>query len=471
MNPADETERSAWRARLGAVFTGRKVITGLLPLAGLPSWVRLLDEAGAQRPLLLGTGRGAGPVPTEEDAEIVLLDPGHHESMTAELRAQDALARQLPAEVVAAIERYDPDGEAVWLLGPFVVNEPVLGRPVYGGRPADWLALEDKLLAEGIWRAVGAPHAPARVVPVDAVPLEEASRALDLGAGVVWAGDARDGFNGGGDFTRWVVSAGDRLAAWSFFGPRCDRVRVMPFLDGVPCSVHGIVLPDGTAAFRPVELAIMRGPGRRFVYGGQGTSWDPPEADREQMRDLVRRVGEHLRRRCGYRGAFGIDGVLTRDGFRPTELNTRAAGGLATLAQGVDPAAFTLLQLACLAGHDPGITVAELEGWALPAMDADRVTKAIAMVPRRLTEESVDLPVLWDGADLRPCPALDAEAAVMVGPSAVGSFTKVTGVSLARGERLGALNAALVRFLDAELDAGVGPVEAAPDLRAVSPTA
>ena len=70
----------------------------------------------------------------------------------------------------------------------------------------------------------------------------------------MWSGDARDGFNGGGNFVRWVRDDRDRAAATAFFRPRCDRVRVMPFLEGVPCSIHGFVLPDGTAALRPVEI-------------------------------------------------------------------------------------------------------------------------------------------------------------------------------------------------------------------------
>jgi len=61
---------------------------------------------------------------------------------------------------------------------------------------------------------------------------------------------------------------------------------------GVPCSIHAMVLPDGTAVFRPVEIAIVRDvPGRRFVYGGLSTHWDPTPADRETMRDAARRVG------------------------------------------------------------------------------------------------------------------------------------------------------------------------------------
>jgi len=243
----------------------------------------------------------------------------------------------------------------------------------------------------------------------------------------------------------------------------------MPFLDGVPCSIHGTVLPDGTAAFRPVELAIMRGTERRFVFGGQGSTWDPPEDDRAQMRDLVRRTGEHLRDRVGYRGAFGIDGVLTRDGFRPTELNSRAPGGLMTLASGVDPGAFKLLQLTLLAGRDPRVTVEELEAWAVPAMDAGRVTKAVAMGERRVVDQSVDIPVVWDGSGLRRALDDEANGRVLVGPSAVGIFSKLAGDVLARGDRIGHLNAALLGFLDEELDAGFGPVEAAPDVRATAP--
>ena len=45
-------------------------------------------------------------------------------------------------------------------------------------------------------------------------------------------------------------------------------------------------------------------------------------------------MGDHLQAAYGYRGAFGIDGVLTADGFRPTELNTRISAGLTTEAEG-----------------------------------------------------------------------------------------------------------------------------------------
>ena len=328
MDLTDADQRRRWHTHLAGLFAGRKVICGIAPLAAMNDLVAVLAGAGAETPLLVHTQRGAGPVPSPAQAAAVEVPLGGYPTMTEELRDHDRVLRSLPGAVREAVDAYDPAREAIWCVGPFIDAAPVDGRQVVGGRPSAWAALEDKLLADDLWDAVGFPRSERRVVEVAAPDaLDDVSRALDLGSGVVWAGDARDGFNGGGEFTRWVTTAAEREAALDFFKPRCTRVRVMPFLEGVPCSIHGIVLPDGTAVFRPVELAILRGADRRFVYGGQGTYWDPPGADREQMRDLVRRIGELLRERVGYRGGLGIDGVLTNEGFRPTELNPRFSGG------------------------------------------------------------------------------------------------------------------------------------------------
>jgi predicted ATP-grasp superfamily ATP-dependent carboligase len=92
-----------------------------------------------------------------------------------------------------------------------------------------------------------------------------------------------------------------------------------------------VVTEDGVAVLRPVELVMLRPPtGSRFRYAGAGTFWDPPPADREATREVARRVGRALADRVGFRGAFGVDGILSEDGFVPTELNPRFAAGLVT---------------------------------------------------------------------------------------------------------------------------------------------
>jgi len=461
---ADPEIRAALVTRLGRLYDGRPVVLGPGVLAGHTSTVAGLLGRGC-RVLVLATTRGAGDIPRSDDCTVVDLDVAPAASVTDELRAVDHLAHHLPDHVVAAIEAFDPQGQAIWNTGHFVTSdEPILGRQVVGGRPAAWLAMEDKILAEQIWVAAGVPAAPHVVVPVDPRALADATVQVAGRLGAVWSGDARDGFNGGGNYVRWVADDVDQQAAYAFFEPRCDRVRVMPFLDGVPCSIHGIVVPDGTAVFRPVEIAMLRNEeAREFVYGGLSTYWDPPAADREEMRALARRVGDHLQAEYGYRGAFGVDGVLTADGFRPTELNTRMSAGLATVGS-IDRELFSLAQEHLVAGLDTGLSVADLES-LLPVVDGERTGRAVAIGAGVTVPEPDDYPVHYDGTTLERT-EVETGDRLVIGNTPTGFFAKINPCSSLRpGDRVAPLNAALMDFLDREYGAGLGPVTAPPDVR------
>ena len=107
---------------MGWCATAAGASGGVAPLAGLVDWVHLLRASGAPRPLLLAGAVGAGATP-----------------------------------------------------GPEVLT----------GRPDAWTALEDRLVADDLWDAVGSPRARSGVVPVDPDALRSASSDLDDGAGVV----------------------------------------------------------------------------------------------------------------------------------------------------------------------------------------------------------------------------------------------------------------------------------------------
>lgn len=467
---ADHDVRDEVAARLGAPLAGRPVILGPAVLTGVTRSVRWLGALGC-RVLVLTTGRGAGQVPDPDDCTLTRIVPPPVASITDEFRLLDRMVRGLPLGAVADIEAFDPDGDGVWWAGPFVTNDhPILGRPVLGGRPRAFIDLEDKLLAEEIWAAAGVPAAPHRVVTVDTADLAAASEELATDQGVVWAGDSRDGFNGGGNYVRWILDDDDRARARGFFLPRCDRVRVMPFLEGVPCSIHGFVLPDGTAVLRPVEIATLRNvEERRLVYGGLSSWWDPAPADREEMRDVARRVGEHLRSAYSYRGAFGIDGVLTVDGFRPTELNPRLPAGL-NVVGGVDLRLLGLLQVNLLAGIDTGLTAADVES-LLPLLDDHREGSPLAVREGRTIGAPDDFPVTAtlpaDGTGGRVERAdADTGSRLVLADTTVGFFAMLTPcTAMVPGARLAPLNVALMEFLDREYGAGFGALSAAPDVR------
>jgi hypothetical protein len=451
--------------RLGALWAGRPVVVGPGVLAGFARTIEWLQELGCPV-LVVATSRGVGPLPAEGSYREVWLEPPPTVSLTDELRLHDRLVRRLPDELRTAVDAFDPDRRGLWYTTPFVTtDEPIDGRPVTAGRPASFLALEDKLVADAVWDAAGVSRAPYRVVDLaDGDALTAATSELGSELGAIWAGDARDGFNGGGNYVRWLRDDHDRAEASAFFRLHCDRVRVMPFLEGVPCSIHGFVLPDGTAALRPVEIVTLRDPATRtMTYGGLGSTWDPPRADRKVMRDAARRVGAHLQREHGYRGAFGIDGVLTADGFRPTELNTRMSAGATTLAE-LDRRFFTFLQAALVAGVDTGLTAADVEG-LVPAMDAARVGKVVAFGEGAHEPPEESYPVSWDG---RSFARADDETGNLfsVGPTPSGLFARVEPcAAVATGQRLAPVNAALLALLDASYGTSFGPVQPAPDVR------
>ncbi len=150
----------------------------------------------------------------------------------------------------------------------------------------------------------------------------------------------------------------------------CDSVRIMPFVDGIPCSIHGIVLPDGVAVLRPVEMVTLR-QGHQFVYAGCSTFWDPPDDVREQMRSIARAVGAQLVDEVDFRGTFTVDGIVGSDGFWPTELNPRYGAGINAIAR-ASGLPMLLVNDLVVGGHDLARSAAAIEAELVERADNNR---------------------------------------------------------------------------------------------------
>ncbi|HSL73381.1 MAG TPA: hypothetical protein VK853_02905 [Ilumatobacteraceae bacterium] len=355
-----------WIDPMRRAFAGRRVV-----LAGAKgvSWtehIDLLRSVGVEQMLVVATdGRGAGPLP---DVPTLIIEPPAGMTEMERIHASHRTLADPPPVAVDALERFDPHREAL-VIGTFLATVSHLdGRPLLARRRPEWVALEDKVVVDSFWDRAGVDRAPSAVVPL--FEGEQAASRLDRGQGTVWAADAREGFHGGAHGTRWVTDPASRDRALATLARICDTVRVMPFLEGVPCSIHGIVLPDGIAVLRPVELVTLRR-GRDLLYAGCATYWDPAPAIRDAMRAIARRVGEQLRDEVAFRGAFTVDGVVTLDGFRPTELNPRFGAGIMTIARGTGIPMLLVNDLV-VAGHDIGRTAEELETDVLAHADARR---------------------------------------------------------------------------------------------------
>jgi hypothetical protein len=449
-----------WRDPLRELVAGRKVIVAGGPTATWTAAVATLREVGAAEVFVVATeGTGVGPLPPDTPS-VVVEKQDHGDDTMAQLRAALWVLVDPPPVVVDAVEAYDPDRRAV-VFGSFLTETPALcGRPLVAHRRAEWVALEDKTRLHEVLDRAGVARARSAVVPIGDAAMGEWRR-FDDGAGAVLAADASEGYHGGGSLTRWVTTEEEAVSAVGELVPHCRTVRLMPFLDGIATSVHGIVLPDGVVALRPVELVTLR-QGRRLRYSGCATFWDPPAEVREQMREAARRVGEQLRRDVAFRGAFTLDGVATADGFRPTELNPRFGAGLSVITRGLPDLPLTLVLDLVVAGHPLAITAAGMETEILGHADAHRTGgtwQLHVLTPERIEQRGA----VFDGSAWRW--AVDGEAPDGIAAAGFGyARLELDRARTPIGDSVGSRAAAYWRFFDEQFGAGIGPLEAPPDV-------
>ena len=246
-----------------------------------------------------------------------------------------------------------------------------------------------------------------------------------------------------------------------------DRVRVMPFLEGIPASIHGVVFPDTVAVFRPVEMVVLRPlTGDRLLYAGCATAFDPSPADRTAMRDFAWRVGSALRETVGYRGPFGVDGILAEDGFRPTELNARPGAGLQPLSAGLAGLPLTALSLAIVAGEPLQYRPELLERAVVESSDAHRTCGGWSGTPTEFTASDT-LDVVRDGNEYREArTGEEPDATFQCGPGAVGGFLRfsVRPERVVPGPSAAPEVVRAFRFADRRLGTDFGELAAARDV-------
>jgi hypothetical protein len=207
--------------------------------------------------------------------------------------------------------------------------------------------------------------------------------------------------------------------------------------------------------------------GSKFFYAGASTYWDPLDGDREAMRDIARVVGAELRRRVGFRGAFTVDGVMTADGFRPTELNPRMGAGLSQISYGVSDIPIDLLNQAVIAGMDFDFRPRDFETLVVETADARRSGGTWKVLPLAVPDVPAR-PLAWTGDAWRWAADDDEPAArCMAGPSNVAGFVRCSFVPARTpaGPSVGERAVAFYRFCDEEFGTGIGPLDAAVDVR------
>lgn len=435
-------------------------------------WVLVADAAAGATPLVdqlrewepagimvVAAVEGVGDLPK---ADRIRYTRATGDTVMLGMRAHHAAIEHPGPDLLAAVDGFDPEHKAM-VLGPGFSREATLvGRPVYGPRPREWWALEDKTIIDQLWDDAGVRRAPSAVLPVAEAPAVTVDLASELGT--VWVADNSEGWHGGGEYARWVRSAEDVAPALAWFAEHAVEVRVMPFLDGIPCSIHGFVTRNGVAVFRPVEMIILRNAlTPEFVYAQAANYWDPPPSVQDRMRAAARSVGKLLSERYGYLGGFGIDGVCTVDGFLPTELNPRLSIGHGLHSRAADMPLGSMERMQT--EGDLEIDAAELEQTLVSAAAGSR--RGGLLLPLGGDHAPDKTGIRFDGGRAEAVdPDGECDATMEIGPSVMGSIIIVrldpdrtpVGPSIAP-------RAVAVFDLARDLwDLDVPPLEAAPDV-------
>lgn len=450
-------------------FAEQRCVLAMGPLSAHARWVKSLIRLGAHPPFILADGPGTGALPNPLECSWHILPTGGDSIVHAQRHFDDTLSA-LPDEARAQLDAYDPNHTARIFCGIASEVSAVGGRPRFGAQPAAWRALDDKAIIDDFWDSCGIERAPSLTASAHAPDLWKQSRRFDHGDGVVFAGDSRDGTNGGADYVRRIVDRDQCDAALAFFRQHCDRIRIMPFLEGIPCSIHGMVFPHDIIAFRPCEMLVLRRPDSgTFQYFGAATLWDPHPADREAMRASARSVGRKLRDAFDYRGVFTIDGVMTADGFRPTELNPRFGAALMRIEQSFASPPLELLDLCVREGWHLDYQPQQLEEFVVSHADANRSAMAWGVMPGSIPDDTCVYRCRltanqWSAVEDA---SADANARITTGPASMGTFVRIETAphELRMGTSFAPTVVAALEHVHTRTGLAAGPWESARNVR------
>ena len=426
------TLRADIEAALSGILRGRPVIlVGRLPQTA-ESQLPVLDRVGAGPFLRVSLRGGPGTNRTGMTTHVLLPGPADPD-FVIDVARLEALLRDPPPTLRRVVSDFDPGETAVVIASSHVDCDALLGRPRPGRRSEASLALEDKTRVDHLWSGLDVPHCPHRVVPVERAALVRAANVVDQGHGTVWAGDNTLAVEGGALATRWVHDTASQEAAVSLLGPRCRTARVMPFLPGLPVSIHAWVLPRGVAVISPMEMVVLRHrESGAFRFCGVATTWHPDEATTHKIRSVARTVAHHLHG-TGYRGALSIDGVITKEGFRPTEINARFPAGLSRLARHTDGLPLALLDMLVRDGTPLDISPARLQAVLRGVFERRPFTWLHTATPRAPSMPH-SVPLHWTGQSFRRARTGEpASSSLLWEPAAAGGAVQLDVPAPPRG--------------------------------------
>ncbi|MFY1703007.1 hypothetical protein ACN28G_14880 [Micromonospora sp. WMMA1923] len=293
----------------------------------------------------------------------------------------------------------------------------------------------------------------ANGTPIDGtVDLAMLGAIVDQGTGVVCSCQPRGAAPSAGGDGIWWWRDGPPPTTIPATEPGTWRVRLMPLLEGIPVRLHGMALATRIIPFPPMELVTLPRPEQgTFLCAGAV----PMLGDTAALVTETERIGVGLRDRLGYRGGFSVDGILTRTGFQPTDLNARLTSAMEA-APSDRRVLLHAVNLLAREGNEPDTgAVAQLAEDMFSIGRTCTIFGAASSADERASRKAW---VRWDGDQLVPAASNDGDGNLVILPSPRGWLltTTLATARLPRGGRVGPWAPEAFRLSDETLGTNFG---------------
>lgn len=258
-------------------------------------------------------------------AHVVQIDLGlaERETRTRFTAYQRALAR--PTEQLRTrLDTEDPHGSALVYAGSFTAAASLCARRVIGARSIRHLNAERKDTQRELFGIRG--HVAC---------LDDGLEHVNLPA--VVQGIPDHGIAMATSHTYLLPGTADirRVRELTATLKRdCTQVVTNRFDPGIPCTFYGFITAKSIIDVGPVEALVSWDPRTlRLHANGILRPLLTPEHVLRSARVAVHAIAQRLHNQLGYVGAFGVDGVLTGEGYAIHEINPRVCAGFNLLDQ------------------------------------------------------------------------------------------------------------------------------------------
>jgi hypothetical protein len=230
----------------------------------------------------------------------------------------------------------DPDGDALIYAGSAVNVDNVDGRRVIGYRQPQWSEAERKRIQTVITKGQKGYNP----VYIECSSIDSEDVLINFcveRAPCVISGDTKEQIAMGADYVYVITSETDcctlRMILASL-SQCCTGVRIAALTTGLPITVYGYFADiEKTAIFPPVEAIVgyRKVDNKMFAPGALVPTCEC--VDVRCVEKAVENIVNNLSSYCGYRGAFGVDGVFSDKGFTVHEINPRVCAGFSLMSR------------------------------------------------------------------------------------------------------------------------------------------